>query len=581
MIDDPKVTGKRFRLVIFSSMPPKNVARIMRRIQRDLSDVEIAAVLYEGVKRKILSQRVSIWRKKIVHPLYWRYLAHRVWAVVGRCLSGILDGIIRLLHAAPKFPNGNQSFGVDDLEQVCCNAGTEFLATKDIHSDEALGFVRRQEADLGLVFGTRILKPVLYEIPKNGSINIHKRKVPDYRGGGPVGLWELLDGQSEIGVTVHRVEATVDVGAVIRTATIPIEPFDDLESLALKADVVGADLIVGAIGDFAHGTVKESAQTGPSKVFKNPAPEALLQMKRQLAARRKGCPPLYLRPRWKLLAKSVLHAPRLAVKNWKHRRRKDFPVIILYHHLIADRPHRFGAPTSGFMRQLNYLLRHYRVVSLSEAIELARHGDVAVPTISITFDDGYADNFINLRAISEATGVPIAYFIATEHVTNGREFAHDVHAGEHGFAPNTWDQIKVLRRFGYDIGSHTRNHADCGVTEQGVLHSEIIGSFQDIAKRIGPVKHFSFPFGMPRNISPEALELACATYENVFSAYGGENNSLNHYRVLKRWSFPRTIWELELQLNSVLNSAEEEPTHLRVRVENMTPTGRATPTRAG
>lgn len=65
MIDDLKMTCKRFRLVIFSSMPPKNVARIMRRIQRDLSDVEVAGVLYEGVKRKTLSQRVSIWRKKI------------------------------------------------------------------------------------------------------------------------------------------------------------------------------------------------------------------------------------------------------------------------------------------------------------------------------------------------------------------------------------------------------------------------------------------------------------------------------------------------------------------------------------
>jgi peptidoglycan/xylan/chitin deacetylase (PgdA/CDA1 family) len=189
-----------------------------------------------------------------------------------------------------------------------------------------------------------------------------------------------------------------------------------------------------------------------------------------------------------------------------------------------------------------------------------------VTTISITFDDGYADNFVNLRAVSEVTSVPIAYFIATEHITTGREFAHDERAGAHGFVPNTWEQIKVLKRAGYDIGSHTRNHADCGVGDPEFLRNEVVRSAEDIAKNVGPIKHFSFPFGMPRNISQEAFKLACATYENVFSAYGGENRSVDHYRVLRRWSFPRTIWELELQLNAVLNPAGEEPAYLRIRV---------------
>ena len=54
-----------------------------------------------------------------------------------------------------------------------------------------------------------------------------------------------------------------------------------------------------------------------------------------------------------------------------------------------------------FLRQVNYLLRHYRVVSLSEGVELVRTGAVKVPTVAITFDDGYADNFVNLRAVSE------------------------------------------------------------------------------------------------------------------------------------------------------------------------------------
>ena len=100
-----------------------------------------------------------------------------------------------------------------------------------------------------------------------------------------------------------------------------------------------------------------------------------------------------------------------------------------------------------------------------------------MPTISITFDDGYADNFVNLRAVSEVTGVPIAYFIATEHITRGNEFAHDLRSGERETAPNTWEQIEVLKKFGYDIGSHTRTHGDCGATDKEFLHNEIVSSW--------------------------------------------------------------------------------------------------------
>jgi folate-dependent phosphoribosylglycinamide formyltransferase PurN/peptidoglycan/xylan/chitin deacetylase (PgdA/CDA1 family) len=541
----------------------------MARIRRDALEARVVGVLYERRPPKTLKQRIKTWRKKMARLVYWRYVLNRIFALVGRKLSQLLDAVVRFVHAAPKWPNGKPTYSLDDLEASAKADGVELFITRDIHSAEALNFVRDVSADLGLVFGTRILKPALFETPKQGSINIHKRKVPDYRGGGAVGLWELLDDQKEIGVTVHRVEAKVDVGSVIRSALIPIEPFDDLESLAMKADVVGADLIVATIRDFANGAVTETPQSGPSKLFRSPPAEDLLQMKRQLAARRKVNANFSRRPKWKLLAKSLIFAVPVAIRNWGHRRRRDYPITILYHHLVSDRPHRFGVSTAYFLRQVNYLLRHYRVVSLSEAVELVRRGGIKEPTVAVTFDDGYADNFVNLRAVSEETGLPIAYFISTEHISSGREFAHDQLFNEHGFPPNTWEQIEFLQRCGYEIGSHTRHHADCGSTDEEFLRGEIIGSGQDIEQRLGLTEHFSFPFGLPHNISAIAATIACGTYKNVFSAYRGANFHSDARRILKRNNFPHTIWELELQLQSVLTAPAKEPAHLKVRVDEL------------
>jgi len=560
------MAGNPLNVVLFTSVPPRQVARIMARIRRDAPQAQVFGVLYERRPPKTLRQRIAIWHKKMKRPIYWLYVLHRISAAVNGKLSSLLDTVIRFIHAAPKQPNGNPDYRLDDLDATCKANGAELFITPDIHSAQALDFVRRINPDLGLVFGTRILKPVLFDIPRQGSINIHKRKVPDYRGGGAVGLWELLDDQKEIGVTVHRVEAKVDVGGVIRSALIPIEPLDDLESLALKADLVGADLIVAALRDFAGGTVTETPQHGPSKLFRSPAAEDLLQMKKKLAARHKGDGHPFRRPAWKLLLKSLLYAVPVTVRNWRHRRQADYPVMILYHHLISDRPHRFGGSTSYFLRQVNYLLRHYRLVTLSQAVELVRKGGIKVPTVAITFDDGYADNFVNLRAVTEASGLPIAYFISTEYVSSGREFAHDQLCNEHGFPPNTWEQLAFLQHCGYEIGSHTRNHADCGSTDEEFLHQEIAGSAEDIRQRLGATAHFSFPFGLPQNISAPAAAKACASYKNVFSAYRGGNFHADARRILKRGNFPHTIWELELQLHDVLSRSAEETPHLKLRI---------------
>ena len=44
----------------------------------------------------------------------------------------------------------------------------------------------------------------------------------------------MLDGRTDIGVTVHEVLEQLDAGAVINASTILIEPFDDPTSLEAR-----------------------------------------------------------------------------------------------------------------------------------------------------------------------------------------------------------------------------------------------------------------------------------------------------------------------------------------------------------
>src|SRR5439155_5560131 len=74
--------------------------------------------------------------------------------------------------------------------------------------------LRKLEVDLGIVLGTRILKRSTFSIPRMGCINLHKGKVPEYRGM-PPGFWELYDGRSSAGVTVHFVDDGLDTGDIV------------------------------------------------------------------------------------------------------------------------------------------------------------------------------------------------------------------------------------------------------------------------------------------------------------------------------------------------------------------------------
>src|SRR5258708_10211574 len=156
-----RMAGNPLNVVIFTSVPPRQVARIMARIRRDAPQAQVVGVLYERRPPKTLQQRIATWRKKMRGPIYWLYVLHRISAAVNRKLSSLLDAVIRFIHAAPKQPNGTPDYRLDDLDGTCKANGSELFITPDIHSAQALDFVRRINPALGLAFGTSLLKPVL------------------------------------------------------------------------------------------------------------------------------------------------------------------------------------------------------------------------------------------------------------------------------------------------------------------------------------------------------------------------------------------------------------------------------------
>jgi folate-dependent phosphoribosylglycinamide formyltransferase PurN/peptidoglycan/xylan/chitin deacetylase (PgdA/CDA1 family) len=544
------------RLVVYSSIAPEVLQHLLWRLTLDLPEAQVVGVLYETARPPLpRARRLRRFLKLLPDPLFRSYVRHKAIRLVRSAGERAVDAALRVIHAAPAEPNG-APLSLERLITEWRSQGVAFHITRDLHDADSLSFVRELNGDLGLIYGTRILKPSLFTIPRRGSINIHKHKVPDYRGGGAPGIWEMAEGCTEQTVTVHRVVEEVDAGAVLGERSFPIEPFDSLESVQMKADVIGVDLIIDVLRDEALGRTVERPQPTGGRLYKGCHGHVQHALECRIRRSRPRWRPRPMRPLWTRILRVPL-LPMRAVENHRRRRTKSFPVIVLFHHLTADRPKHMGLPTTEFARHVRYLKKHYRIVSLARAVDMLRNSEVDAPTVVLTLDDGYAENFNGLRAIAELEQVPFTLCVCTDHVSEQSEFAHDIARGEHGFPAMSWDDVRYLDRHGITIASHTRTHFDCGLGNYARLVEEIAGSKGELETQLGhPVEAFAFPKGMPRNIPPLANGIALQHYPVVMSAACGPNVPPMHPPMeIRRYAHPDSLLELELQVQELLDPA--------------------------
>ncbi|MAT71433.1 MAG: xylanase [Planctomycetaceae bacterium] len=202
------------------------------------------------------------------------------------------------------------------------------------------------------------------------------------------------------------------------------------------------------------------------------------------------------------------------------------PVLALFYHRVADEhPNDWTIPVEMFKQQIDWVRERYEIVSLADAQQRLARGTNHQPAVCVTFDDGYSENCDHALPWLIDEGVPVTYFVSTNHMLRGEPFPHDVEAGV-PLPTNTAQQICELAESGIEIGAHTRSHADLGAVEdEQQLYEEIVGSKRDLEQLIGkPIRYFAFPFGLPENLSEAGFRMAFgAGYWGVCSAYGGYN----------------------------------------------------------
>jgi peptidoglycan/xylan/chitin deacetylase (PgdA/CDA1 family) len=192
-------------------------------------------------------------------------------------------------------------------------------------------------------------------------------------------------------------------------------------------------------------------------------------------------------------------------------RRLTGGVVILMYHALGPRGEpasRYILPARRFARQLRWLrMRGYTVLGLDEYLHHRLEHTLPPPrSVVITFDDAYADNVELAHPLLRRHAVAATIFAVSRRMGGLNDWSPG--AEVQGRQLMTWEQATELRRDGIELGAHTRTHASLRGLAPAELADEIAGSRRDLEERLGPIRHFAYPYGRLDDAAVRAVEEA-------------------------------------------------------------------------
>jgi peptidoglycan/xylan/chitin deacetylase (PgdA/CDA1 family) len=147
----------------------------------------------------------------------------------------------------------------------------------------------------------------------------------------------------------------------------------------------------------------------------------------------------------------------------------------MIYHRVLDEPD-FMRPgevdKEAFTWQMELLAKHFNVLPLSEALERMQNDTLPPRAVSITFDDGYSDNYTNALPILKQFNLTATFFIASGFLDGGRMWNDTV--------------IETVRNL---------NSTTLDLREQGLGKFDIFSNvqkYQAAYQIINKIKHLSF-----------------------------------------------------------------------------------------
>jgi folate-dependent phosphoribosylglycinamide formyltransferase PurN len=240
--------SRPIRVVMFGSGPQltHDARKFLRRLE-DHPEIELIGAFCQAE-----SQSLSAVLKDLLH--------RRGFLAIPLFLLAVGSEVFRFLH---------HPLDEITLRRTLKQISKRVHFVKRIHSQEVLDHVRALQPDLGLIYGSPILKPRLFGIPTLGTLGIHHGKLPEYRGN-KTAFWAMYNGEPVAGVTIQKVNEGLDTGSIVKEAEVQIGR-KSYPTVVRELEELGLNLYIQAVLEVKNGVAVFKPQpVMKGKLYRNP-----------------------------------------------------------------------------------------------------------------------------------------------------------------------------------------------------------------------------------------------------------------------------------------------------------------------
>lgn len=179
----------------------------------------------------------------------------------------------------------------------------------------------------------------------------------------------------------------------------------------------------------------------------------------------------------------------------KKRIMTKFIPILAYHSLDPERfPNKLAVSPGLFRKHMLWLRQNrFQVTGLEACAKAEWKEALRERKASITFDDGYLDNYRHAFPVLRESGFSAAFFVTTEDI------------GKKGFM--TWEMLREMAAVpGIEIGSHTLEHKPLTDISEKEAWASLVASKKILEEKLGrEIRGISYPCG---SFNEKILEMA-------------------------------------------------------------------------
>ena len=163
---------------------------------------------------------------------------------------------------------------ISPVKQYALDNDLKILQPEKLKDEDFLEKLRQLKADVQVVVAFRMLPEVVWNMPRQGTFNLHASLLPQYRGAAPIN-YAIINGEKETGATTFFLTHEIDTGKIILQEKIAVSETDNAGDVHDKLMMLGADMVRRTIDLLIEGktdAVDQQQFISPNTVL-NSAPK--------------------------------------------------------------------------------------------------------------------------------------------------------------------------------------------------------------------------------------------------------------------------------------------------------------------